>query len=252
MLDPRTQHDHKSSTIKKSAEKTTHLPQFQNYRNCTYQSSSDKILQFRSNNNQEPDSSGDCSPLLWKTNPSPNPSPSPPRNSRRKAIASGQRELMEMVKNMPESLYELSLQDLVEHHRPIVEISNIRGPQVQTMGKDRILQKRAVFRKVQGKKGFEEDNRGLFLKMGFPFNSQAKRIKKIGDSNKSGGRVLPKTERDWRKKKLAGWSDSQSSGIRRGSGGRSCSRGSYGGGKCTVGSQRYAGNWWNFYILDKS
>ncbi|CAA0813401.1 embryo defective 2170 [Striga hermonthica] len=208
MLDPRTQHDHKSSTIKKSAKKITHLPQFQNNRNCTYQSSSDEILQFRPNNHQELNSSSDCSPLLWKINPSPNPSPGwcpspgPPRNSRRKAIANGQRELMEMVKNMPESSYKLSLRDLVEHHRNIVEISNIRGPQVQNMGKDRILQRKAVFMKMQGKKGFE-DNRGLFLKMGFQFNSQSKRIKKIGDSNKSGGRVLPKPERDWRKKKLA-------------------------------------------------
>lgn len=38
--------------------------------------------------------------------------------SRTQAIARGQRELMEMVKNMPEACYELSLKDLVEHkHR---------------------------------------------------------------------------------------------------------------------------------------
>ncbi|TQD70920.1 hypothetical protein C1H46_043545 [Malus baccata] len=40
--------------------------------------------------------------------------------SKKQAIARGQRELMEMVKNMPESCYELSLKDLVEHkYRPM-------------------------------------------------------------------------------------------------------------------------------------
>ncbi|KAL1309819.1 hypothetical protein HN51_052533 [Arachis hypogaea] len=64
------------------------------------------------------------SPPLWSTSPSRDHnranhhhhyrSMSPA--SRTQAIVRGQRELMEMVKNMPESNYELSLKDLVEHH----------------------------------------------------------------------------------------------------------------------------------------
>ncbi|XP_028794609.1 uncharacterized protein LOC114750221 [Neltuma alba] len=64
--------------------------------------------------------SGICSPPLWKTSPTRSPqfdknyyqSLSP--SSRTQAIARGQRELMEMVRNMPESTYELTLKDLVE------------------------------------------------------------------------------------------------------------------------------------------
>ncbi|TXG53070.1 hypothetical protein EZV62_022239 [Acer yangbiense] len=71
------------------------------------------------------DDSGVCSPPLWRT--SPNSSPQHRKNhyrslspsSRTQAIARGQRELMEMVGRMPESCYELSMKDLVEH--PMIE-----------------------------------------------------------------------------------------------------------------------------------
>jgi len=41
--------------------------------------------------------------------------------SRSKAIAQGQRELMEMVQDMPESGYELSFQDMVVHEKHVLE-----------------------------------------------------------------------------------------------------------------------------------
>ncbi|KAM1001947.1 hypothetical protein ACFX2C_002429 [Malus domestica] len=55
------------------------------------------------------------SPPLWKTTNRVNNYRSLSPTSRTQAIARGQREMMEMVKNMPEPCYELSLKDLVEH-----------------------------------------------------------------------------------------------------------------------------------------
>ncbi|GER51621.1 hypothetical protein STAS_29014 [Striga asiatica] len=142
-------------------------------------------------------------------------------NSRRKSIASGQRELMEMLKDMPESSYELSLQDLVEHHRQKMEIDDVEGPHLQNRAKNR-----AVFvKKVKRHRGFED--RGLFLKMGFPFNLQSRKVKRIGDSSNS---MSPKPERDWWKKKFTGSNDSESSRISSDSGR------SYGGGSQSVSS----------------
>ena len=74
------------------------------------------------------DESGVSTPPLWRTSPSRSPphrqninyrclSPS----SKSQAIARGQKELMEMVSRMPESCYELSLKDLVEHQHLVVE-----------------------------------------------------------------------------------------------------------------------------------
>ncbi|GER40299.1 hypothetical protein STAS_16952 [Striga asiatica] len=149
-------------------------------------------------------------------------------NSRRKSIASGQRELMEMLKDMPESSYELSLQDLVEHHRQKMEIDDVEGPHLQNRAKNR-----AVFvKKVKRHRGFED--RGLFLKMGFPFNLQSRKVKRIGDSSNS---MSPKPERDWWKKKFTGSSDSESSRISSDSGR------SYGGGSQRENEGILSGCW---------
>nr|XP_043624852.1 uncharacterized protein LOC122596352 [Erigeron canadensis] len=59
------------------------------------------------------------SPPLWRTNyisSVEDPRALSPA-SRAQAIARGQRELMEMVENMPETSYELSLKDMVDHHQ---------------------------------------------------------------------------------------------------------------------------------------
>ncbi|KAK6115617.1 hypothetical protein DH2020_007886 [Rehmannia glutinosa] len=227
MFDPRTQYDHRLA---------------QNNKNCVNFSSDEETVQFRPNNHQESmenDDSGVCSPPLWKNSPSPSPSPLQPLlshhsykslspNSRAQAIARGQRELMEMVKNMPESSYELSLKDLVEHHK--MEI--IQPPQLEILnainGKNQILQQRGVVKvKRQESKSSDKnmvrngsfENKGLFLKMGFPFSFYSKKKNKFGSSNSS-GKVSPKLdqmvkggggERDWWKKKFTGSSDSDSS-----------------------------------------
>ncbi|XP_009604024.1 protein gar2-like [Nicotiana tomentosiformis] len=63
------------------------------------------------------DESGVSSPPLWKNSHQISTNyRSHSNSSRALAIARGQFELMEMVKNMPESCYELSLKDLVEQN----------------------------------------------------------------------------------------------------------------------------------------
>ncbi|XP_074332464.1 uncharacterized protein LOC141670487 [Apium graveolens] len=65
------------------------------------------------------DQHGVCSQPSWSKSPPRGPCLNKTRNSppslRVQAIARGQKELMEMVKAMPETLYELSLKDLVDH-----------------------------------------------------------------------------------------------------------------------------------------
>eukprot|EP00268_Persea_americana_P067671 TRINITY_DN933_c0_g1_i1.p1 TRINITY_DN933_c0_g1~~TRINITY_DN933_c0_g1_i1.p1 ORF type:complete len:271 (-),score=70.28 TRINITY_DN933_c0_g1_i1:394-1206(-) len=68
------------------------------------------------------DDSGISSPPLWKTSPPMTPTTKAstfqyhhlPPTPRSQAIAKGRQELMEMMKGVPESAYELSLKDLVE------------------------------------------------------------------------------------------------------------------------------------------
>jgi hypothetical protein len=58
-------------------------------------------------------SSGRPSPQLWAEHQS---RASPP--SRAHAIAGYRREMLDLVRGLPESAYELSLRDIVEHHHP--------------------------------------------------------------------------------------------------------------------------------------
>ncbi|KAF9599770.1 hypothetical protein IFM89_001716 [Coptis chinensis] len=107
------------------------------------------------------DESGVISPPLWKTSPpkSPPTETTPLQShtynhhhyrllsptSRSQAIARGKEELMQMVKNMPETTYELSLKDLVEHSR-------IQGVGHTTVVEDTELGKNFNTNKAGGKK----------------------------------------------------------------------------------------------------
>ena len=101
----------------------------QNYEN--YRNFNGGGVQFRPN---EPvDESGVCSPPLWRTSPPQSPVHArvPNNNyrhlsptSRAQAIARGQWELMEMVKNMPESSYELTLKDIVDEQQNRQEVQH--------------------------------------------------------------------------------------------------------------------------------
>lgn len=126
-----------------------------------------------------------------------------------------------MVRHMPESSYELSLKDIVEHpHRAENQVQIPKtedGWLREKGGSDRRAAaglKKEESRKFDRKLSFED--KGFFLNMAFPFSFRSKKKKKtVGGNN---GRVSPKPEglkaggeRDWWKRKFTGSSDSDSS-----------------------------------------
>ncbi|XP_059631689.1 uncharacterized protein LOC132274431 [Cornus florida] len=204
----------------------------QNYE--SYRSFDGGSVQFRPGNMEE-EESGVCSPPLWKT--SPPRGPLPPRHPQRayghlspvsktQAIARGQWELMEMVKSMPESSYELSLKDLVEHTRVETQEECLVGEKnLKIFGSEFVDQRVKVMRQ-ESKKNEKKakmvrsgsiDNRGLFLKMVIPFYFGSKKKKKATNTC---AKVSPKPEvsdrsskgvdKDWWKKKVVGSGESES------------------------------------------
>ena len=146
-------------------------------------------LQFKTELNKFDDDSRICSPPLWTTSPTRSPqngkynyqSLSP--SSRTEAIARGQRKLMEMVRSMPESNYELSLKDLVERQT---------GEEVEeesSMAEERKLNPyKNVYRKEGNTKRNDKkiigniDGGGFYLKMMFPTSLGSKKKKKKNES----------------------------------------------------------------------
>lgn len=194
------------------------------------------------------DESGVCSPPLWKTSPSGSPnggnSPLHRRHhqnhyrslspaSRMQAIAQGQRELMEMVRNMPESCYELSLKDLVE--RPVVQAPQDLFPEKRNFG-DEIATSREK-KKVKDRKKKNDtkpkmgrsgslDNGGFLLKMVFPVSFRLK--KKKNSATNTCSKVSPKplasdgsaksVDKEWWKKKVTVSGESDGGGTTSNSG----------------------------------
>ncbi|KAL3840038.1 hypothetical protein ACJIZ3_024629 [Penstemon smallii] len=139
-------------------------------------------------------------------------------------ITRGQWELMVMVKNMPESSYELSLKDLVEHLKIEAESQTNQKEKGERSAANRkqILHQRGVLNNVHQERKKNDNNviksggletKGLFLNMVFPLPLKSKKKKNFA-SNTSGG-FLSRTEegikgggeRDWWKKKFSGSSD---------------------------------------------
>ncbi|KAE8100504.1 hypothetical protein FH972_018400 [Carpinus fangiana] len=146
------------------------------------------------------DDSGICSPPLWTTSPPRSPqhraanhyrSLSPA--SRTQAIVRGQKELMEMVRNMPEACYELSLKDLVE--QPFVEARQ------ETVPEERPLYRRESSKKMNDKRVQARrstggiDGGGLYLKMGFPLSLGSRKSKQKNDQSvkNTSAKVSPKS-----------------------------------------------------------
>lgn len=179
------------------------------------------------------DESGICSAPLWKNSPPRSPvhpfqnSPS----SRALAIAKGQWELMEMIKNMPESCYELSLKDLVEKNsilesnqeECLINKEEEKENLASTISQEHVvMQQRVKSIKTQESKGemirnesFEE--RGCCLKMFFPIPLDPKKKQQMKKSTKT-TKVSPKPievsrnlEKDWWKKRFSCSSESDSS-----------------------------------------
>ncbi|TKY56054.1 hypothetical protein E2542_SST20484 [Spatholobus suberectus] len=202
------------------------------YKNCY--SCNEMEVQLGTGSKVE-DESGICSPPLWTTSP-PN-SPHHRKNyyrclspaSKTQAIARGQRELMEMVKNMPESSYELSLRDLVEH--PRVEVGQDKGAEEIRKLSNKNVRNRKVGVKGQVKKSGNIDSGGFYLKMVFPISlGSKKKTKNESLVNNSPNKVSPRTsvsdgsakslDKEWWKKSLSasgGESDSGVSSINSGS-----------------------------------
>ncbi|CAL0315474.1 unnamed protein product [Lupinus luteus] len=186
------------------------------------------------------DEPGICSPPLWTR--SPPKSPNQRRNyyrslsptSKTQAIERGQKELMEMVRTMPESSYELTLKDIVEQPKVDVE-EEIRVREKILSNKNVHKRESVISRKVDNKKGSNSnkiDGGGLYLKMVFPTSLRSKKNKKRKDSsaNNNSSNVSPRPsvsdrsikniDKDWWKKHLSasgGESDSGVSSINSGS-----------------------------------
>ncbi|GMI90828.1 hypothetical protein like AT1G76980 [Hibiscus trionum] len=176
--------------------------------------------------------SGVSTPPLWGTNPSKSVdyrclSPS----SKAEAIARGQRELMEMVSRMPESCFELTLKDLVEHRDVTVQskqesCAEGRGAiNEDTYSKEKEKKKKKN-EKARIKRSGSLDNGGFLLKMVFPFSFGSKsKMKRNGSNVNCNSRVSPKPaasyesgksiaiDKEWWKKR-SGSSESESDGGR--------------------------------------
>ncbi|CAI9266640.1 unnamed protein product [Lactuca saligna] len=168
-------------------------------------------IQFRLETMDE--DSGVCSPPLWR---SLSPPDSPVRfnnqrplspSSRAQAIARGQREIMEMVENMPETSYELSLKDIVEQRRELVTDVSVDETQSMEEGEERSIlssgqtgsQRRTKSKKgsvkrqesnksgrVIVKNGSINHNKGLMINMFFPFTFGSKQRNSIRTSTSFG------------------------------------------------------------------
>ncbi|XP_015934488.1 uncharacterized protein LOC107460617 [Arachis duranensis] len=182
------------------------------------------------------------SPPLWSTSPSRDHnranhhhhhyrSMSPA--SRTQAIVRGQRELMEMVKNMPEFNYELSLKDLVEHHHRHNNNSEEPPTAAEDQGKTKSLKNGSGrgggggSRRVVRRSGsIDRGSGGFYLKMMIPsFTLGSKKKNKNKNKNNeslasaNNSKVSPRpttnnnnSDKEWWKKSDDSGSSSLNSG----------------------------------------
>ncbi|KAK7840438.1 uncharacterized protein LOC111984984 [Quercus suber] len=185
------------------------------------------------------DESGICSPPLWKTSPPRSPqhranhyrSLSP--TSRTQAIARGQRELMEMVKNMPEACYELSLKDIVEQPKVLEARARESSVSEERDLNTEVLYKRENSKKRNDKRAQSQvvkrsasiNNGGFYLKMVFPVSLGSKKNNKKKKNDQSSvtntsAKVSPKpivqdgsskgVDKEWWKKRISVSGESES------------------------------------------
>ncbi|XP_015888469.2 uncharacterized protein LOC107423431 [Ziziphus jujuba] len=246
---------------------------------------------YREEKNDEHES-GVCSPPLWRTS-SPPRSPQHRKNhyrslspaSRAQAIARGQNELMEMVRNMPETCYELSLRDLVEHpmalarQQSMSEERNLGGENLfraednnsnnnNNNNKRRIsIDRNTTERKLRS----SFDNGGFLLKMVFPvtIRSKTKKTMKKNDSmannSTTSSKVSPKpllsdgsagkgVDKEWWKKRFSVSGESESGDSSINSGSMKSSSGSRSSSSSSRSSSRRHGNGgcWSFILIKKN
>ncbi|KAE9605829.1 hypothetical protein Lal_00024892 [Lupinus albus] len=176
---------------------------------------------------------GICSTPLWTR--SPPTSPHQKRNyyrslspsSKTQAIERGQRELMEMVKNMPESCYELTLKDIVEP--PKVDVGEENKVREKNLSNKNVQKREGLSIKVDKKGSSSNNNKidsgGLYLKMVFPTSLGSKKHKKkVSSANNNSSKVSPRPsfsdvssnkgiDKDWWKKSLSASAGDSDSGV---------------------------------------
>ncbi|CAK9187705.1 unnamed protein product [Ilex paraguariensis] len=232
MFDPRTELSNTNDSydrwgdINHSARARKTAPNYENYGNWNGGG-----VNLRPQNMA--DESGVCSPPLWNTSPPRSPVHQRPHHnnyrylspaSRTQAIARGQWELMEMVKKMPESSYELTLRDLVvqpraEPQEDCLVQKKIFGDEVGVKVKRQESKRKE--RKVKMMNSRSTENGGLFLKMVFPVSLGSKKKKKNSGPNKC-AKISPKpenldksskgAEKDWWKKRFSVSGESENGG----------------------------------------
>lgn len=173
-----------------------------------------RFTQFSYEPRADGEESGTCTPPLWKS--AGRPTGAQPSHqhqslspaSRTQAIAQGQRELMEMVRNMPEPYCELSLRDIVEKPAKSPDDSTFRerrdsDPKVEkALSSSKCRNKRQSSRKgyldskAQTMGSGSLDNGGFMLKMVFPASSLGSKSKRRNSSSSAAdniSKVSPRT-----------------------------------------------------------
>ncbi|KAL9234218.1 hypothetical protein vseg_009113 [Gypsophila vaccaria] len=168
-------------------------------------------------------------PRLWKT------SRTTQQSCRTMEIAQGRRELMDMVKDLPESFYELSLKDIVEHNADLME-------EQSTMEETMLMEKKMMKMKRLARSKSVEKERVMLKTTMFPSFFGAKKKKaalyrvsggsfKVGTGTGTGTKPNSSAsnkgeEKDWWRMKLCmsnGSDESNGLSSKSGSGGSSSS-----------------------------
>lgn len=249
MLDPRTHHH----------SPTNSLQLYDETRHKTWESTNSNLwpskpAQFRT---QQPNNMDDyeTSDIHYTRALSP--------TSRTQAIVKGQRELMEMVRNMPESNYELSLKDLVEHHHRVLHKEENTKEDKNVERKVREMPRVKSVKKRNDKKNIN-DRGGFYLNVAFPFSLGSKDKKKKNNNKKlkknestvnCSSKVTPKPSvsdgsvKEWWKKSPSAFKDNDStcaSSVNTGSiksSGSSSSSNSSGSRRSSSRREKHGGRW---------
>ncbi|XVF61037.1 hypothetical protein PTKIN_Ptkin08bG0096200 [Pterospermum kingtungense] len=167
---------------------------------------------------------GHCPIPLWEADKITDASPLLPNNhfysnvspTRKQAIEEGRKQLMEMIRNMPESSYELSLKDIVDDQQ---QLETVREKAVSEYHKSIHLETETQIKKQKKKKrkacpistsgSMDADN--FLIKMFFP-SSQSLKIKKSTAENSSNVSPSPSSEKpvdkQWWIKRIFHWKGS--------------------------------------------
>ncbi|KAK9740963.1 hypothetical protein RND81_03G073200 [Saponaria officinalis] len=160
-----------------------------------------------------------CTPRLWNQM---NSTISPSQNCRTNEIAKGRRELMDMVKDLPESFYELSLKDIVEQRAEMMgEIDYIQDSVVE----EKPCLKGKEKEKKLGRSTSVENERVLLKTSVFPRIFGTKK-KKQSFKRGSSSVAVKGGEKDWRRRKSCMSSESEESNGLSSKSGSGCSSGS--------------------------